>query len=104
MATRQGAKRARKAAPQALLLVDDVPSSSGSGEGGDAAPPSLLSLPDAVLLLCLGKLDARALATVGQCSKAFRAFDSASGLRLVERVAKEAVERACGVDLAARWR
>ena len=97
MATGKGVKRARRGAAPADA---DVPSSSSFQQ----PPPSLLSLPDAVLLSCMGSLDARSLTTVSQVSKAFRAFDSASGLRLMERVAKEAVERACGTDLAARWR
>ena len=107
MATGKGVKRARRsAAPAAAQKAeeDDVPSSSFAGGDSSGAALSLLSLPDAVLLSCMGSLDARSLATVSQCSKAFRAFDSASGLRLMERVAKEAVERACGTDLAARWR
>lgn len=70
---------------------------------GTASPPHLLLLPSECLekILCL--CDAQTLMAVAQTSTAFRAFDAASGLRLVDKIAKQQVLDVAG-DAAGRWR
>lgn len=65
---------------------------------------SLLALPAEVLDNILSNLDADSLANICQCCKLFRVIDSRSGLRLVEKIARDTLYASLGEQLAARWR
>lgn len=64
---------------------------------------SLLAVPREVLVQILGYLDAASLLAVAQVCKAFRTFDSTTGLRLVDTIAQTQTLQASGEDLG-RWR
>ena len=71
---------------------------------GSATEPLLLVLPGDVLENVLSRLSAPALVAVNGTCKALRAWDSKHRLRLVEKVARDAVVALCAAEGAERWR
>jgi len=73
----------------------------GLAEATNAA--TLLSLPEECLEQILLSCDSQTLIALNQTCRALRAFDTSSGLRLVEKIARAAVMVAAG-EHAGRWR
>lgn len=65
--------------------------------------PSLLSLPVELQALVFQHLDANSLGKLGAVCKDFRTIDKKS-LSLVERAARDNLERKLGAEQAGRWR
>jgi hypothetical protein len=83
------------------LRVSDNNEVLASTSMGSDAVPQLLSMPREVLERVLKSLDSISLSRVAQACKAFRGFDN--GMRLVEKIAREAVREAVGEECE-RWR
>lgn len=91
-------RSSRRRSRPALSQVDD--------DAGPSSAPrhTLLTLPWEVLDLVMHNVNASSLAKLSATCKFFRQIDRVARLRLTEKVAKEEMERRCGVDAADRWR
>ncbi len=94
-------KRASRAASMSTSKRSRLETVSTSGSGQE---PLLLVLPGDVLENVLSRLTAPSLVAVNGTCKALRAWDPKHRLRLVEKVARDAVVALCGAEGAERWR
>ena len=95
------AKRHRRSIP---VLCSESPDAGPSSSKPAVSHGTLLCLPPEVLEKILCSLDSMSLVHASQSCKIFRSKDKASGLRMVDKVARDLVIAACGPELAQRFR
>lgn len=97
-AARQGA---HCSATSSMRACGGASSSSGPEDSNSS---TLLALPACILEAIAGRLDSGALACLNQCSKAFRTYCPRTGLRLVDKTARDILVAGLGEQQAQRWR
>jgi hypothetical protein len=97
-------KQAKRARRNAQALPSESADAGPSCSKPAVSHGTLLCLPPEVLEKILCSLDSMSLVQLSQSCKVFRTKDRATGLRMVDKVARELVVAACGPELAQRFR